>query len=313
MPSLNIIIVNWNTRELLKACLESIVRSLTLPDYMITVVDNCSNDGSAEMVTERFPKVNLIRNASNLGFAKANNQAIEVSDSRFVLLLNSDTVVTEGSIEKMMEAMGKNREIGILGPSLAYPDGRIQLSFYDDPTPTRELYRVFFIEQLSNMRNRRRVEKDGLIYSDWIMGACMLIRREVIDAIGLLDDKVFMYYEDFDICLRARKAGWKVACLPEARIIHFENASAEKKFSTGRETRSAASLAYFYRKHYPPQKLFFLKTVRAVEALSRILMFSIIYAFKRNEDQLCRIRSYYGLLKGFVLKNPAINEGDSPR
>ncbi|MBI5632322.1 MAG: glycosyltransferase family 2 protein [Nitrospirae bacterium] len=313
MSSLNIIIVNWNTRELLKACLESTVRSLTLSDYMITVVDNCSHDGSAEMVKERFPKVNLIRNGSNLGFAKANNQAIEVSDSKFILLLNSDTVVTEGSVETMMEAMKKNQEIGILGPSLAYPDGRIQLSFYDDPTPARELYRAFFMEKLSNIRNRRRVEKKGPIYSDWIMGACMLIRREVIDAIGLLDDKVFMYYEDFDICLRARKAGWKVACLPEARIIHFENASGKKKFSTERETRSAQSLAYFYTKHYPPQKLFFLRTVRAVEALSRIFIFSIIYAFKRNEDHLCRVRSYYSLLKGFVLKNPAINDEDSSR
>lgn len=300
MPAIDIIIVNWNTRDMLKACVDSIVRSLTFLDYQITVVDNYSGDGSVKMLREDFPGVKVIKNDANLGFAKANNQAIRESDSNFILLLNSDTVVTEGSIGKMMEAMEKNREIGILGPSLAYPDGRIQLSFYNDPTPLRELYRAFFLEKLSNIRNRERVRKGGLICTDWIMGACMLIRKDVIDAIGLLDDKVFMYYEDFDICLRARKAGWKVACLPEARIIHFENASGKKKFSIERETRSALSLAYFYGKHYPPQRLFFLKTVRAIEALLRIPMFSMIYAFRRNEDDLRRVRSYYCLLKGFV-------------
>lgn len=313
MPSLNIIIVNWNTRELLKACLESIVRSLTLSDYMITVVDNCSHDGSAEMVKERFPKVNLIRNGSNLGFAKANNQGIKASGSRFLLLLNSDTAVTEGSIEKMLAAMEKNREIGVLGPALIYPDGSTQLSFYKDPTPANEFQRAVFLEKLTNAKNRKRLKEGGLIYADWIMGACMLIRREVIDKTGPLDDNVFMYYEDFDICLRARNAGWRVACLPESKVIHFENASGEKKFSTERETRSAASLAYFYRKHYPPQRLFLLKAVRAIEAVSRIILFGILYALKRKEYHLYRVRSYYSLLKGFVLKTPAMNDGGPSR
>jgi N-acetylglucosaminyl-diphospho-decaprenol L-rhamnosyltransferase len=265
-PDISIIIVNWNTRELLRECLRSIGRdqgsgvrssqgtaapSLTTDSWPLTpeiiVIDNASADGSAEMVEREFPTVWLIVNESNLGFARANNRGIAASRGRYVLLLNSDTVATPDALEMLVAFMDAHPEAGVVGPRLLRPDGTAQpYAFGGDPTLGYLLRRGF------NRLLRRRYLHDwgtnAVQEVDWVSGACLMARRAAIEQAGSLDEAMFMYFEDNEWCLRIRDAGWKVYYDPQAAIVHLGGQSLAKN-PAARQAYSE-SLRYFYRKHY---------------------------------------------------------------
>lgn len=248
MSDLSIIVVNWNTRGLLAECLESGVRcqvsgfseqrrenlttdpSLLSPDpglltTEIFVVDNASTDGSPEMVAKRFPWVRLIRNRENVGFARANNQAIALAQGRYVLLLNSDAQLTPGALEAMIGCLDADPQAGIAGVCQVYPDGRRQFCYGRFPTLWREARTLFGLHRwdltpFDTLRAPRQV--------DWVSGACLMARRAMLDQIGLLDESFFMFGEEVDLCLRATQAGWKVLLVPAAPIIHAQAGSTGK-------------------------------------------------------------------------------------
>ncbi len=233
---LSIIIVSFNTRELLKECLGSLMankQSLSLRDGKwqmanseVIVVDNGSKDGSLAMVKKDFSKVNLIANRSNLGFAKANNQALRQAQGKDCLLLNPDTRVKPGSLEKLIKFVEEHPEAGTVGAKLVNPDGSVQPSVYYFPTLWRAIKEYWFgqkgVYEKYAPKGKKPVEVEA------VTGAAMLIPQKMIEKIGLLDEKYFMYFEDLDYCQRVKQAGLKVYYLPEAEILHHHGQSAAK-------------------------------------------------------------------------------------
>jgi len=255
-PTLSVIIVTWNGRELLRNCLRTVVRGLTPDPWSLTpeliVVDNASTDGSAEMVRREFPDAQVIVNAENVGFARANNQGIRVSRGRYVLLLNNDTLVPSGALEALVAFMEAHGDAGAVCPRLRRPDGTPQpFAFGGDPTLGYLLRRG--INRLIFRRSLHDWATDAIQLVNWVSGACLLARREAIDRAGLLDEAIFMYFEDNDWCLRIRQAGWRVYYNPQVAITHIGGQSLARNPAARRAYYE--SLRYFYRKHYGPRAL----------------------------------------------------------
>jgi hypothetical protein len=195
------------------------------------VVDNASTDGSAEMVRERFPWVQLIGNTENVGFARANNQALVLSRGDYVVLLNSDAELLPGALEALNSFMDAQPEAGACGPLLLNGDGQsLQPSGHPVLTPWREFWRLTFLDRVVPRATypMERWERSQPREVEVIKGACLVLRREVLDQVGLLDERYFMYTEEMDLCYRLAQAGWKLYWVPQARVIHYGEASSRQ-------------------------------------------------------------------------------------
>lgn len=244
-PDLAIIIVNWNTRQLLLDCLAALPAATAGIDAETWVVDNASRDGSVEAVREQYPEVRIIANKENLGFAIANNQAIRASDSRHVLLLNSDTIARPGSLAALVHFLDAHPDVGVVGSRLLNPDGSLQPSWALFPNLFTEL-----IGKKLRLRWRYPTTDGTLAYgTDWIDGAVLMIRRSILPQVGLMDERYFMYTEEVDWCYRTRRAGWKVCYLPESEVIHFGGQSS-KQAATRMKFELYRSKLRFFGKHY---------------------------------------------------------------
>ena len=221
---LSVIIVNWNTREMLRQCLDSLTCNLTGLNHEVFVVDNGSTDGSPEMVAEQFPNVHLIKNNENLGFSHANNQAIQHSSGKYILLLNSDAFVQDNSIQKMCAILDENPQIGIAGAKLVYPDGSPQVSHGPLPTLMIESLRLFGLDKLLSSQQKDHLTRE-FIETGTVEGACLLVRRKTINQIGLMDEDFFFFNEEVDLCYRAHLQGWKVVYIPGTCVIHIRGGS----------------------------------------------------------------------------------------
>jgi len=249
MSDLSIIIVNWNTRDLLIQCLKSLQQTFQRLKMEIFVVDNGSTDGSGEAVRAKFPEVIFIENRLNLGFARANNQAMRLSKGRYILLLNPDTQVKEGAIETLKIFMDIHPKAGVVGAQLLNSDGSKQNSIANFPSLATELLnksllRRLFPEQFPG-KERTYVEP---IEVDSVIGACMMIRRTSMEQVGLLDEDYFLFLEETDWCYRFRRAGWKVYHHPQAEIYHFQGKSADRDKKRAKVEYSR-SRRQFFKKH----------------------------------------------------------------
>ncbi|MFC1699071.1 glycosyltransferase family 2 protein [Candidatus Omnitrophota bacterium] len=294
MVDLSIIIVSWNTKEYLKKCLDSVYRQTKGITFQVWVVDNASSDGSPEMVQADYPQVRLIVNKENVGFARANNQALLQIKARFALLLNSDTVARKDAIYRLVEFMDKNSAVGIGGPRLVSPDNKPQPIHYIFPSLATAVFMYLPIKRLFLHQPRR---PRPLAY---VSGACLIIRQEVIDQIGLLEEEWFMYAEDADWCLRAKRAGWKIYIIPDAEVVHYSQQSAK---IYGLELMSAEKTKnnyLFFKKHYNPLKvsLFVLITVSAVSLKITFSRVACVLLKSRTERILKRITVYQAILAG---------------
>lgn len=227
VPDLSIIIVNWNTCELLANCLTSIYETIGDLRCEVFVVDNASTDGSAAMVRERYPQVWLIENAENVGFARANNQAIAASRGRYVMLLNPDTKVDVGAPETLVAFMEARPQAGACGPLLRNADGSLQPSCHPLLSPWREFWRLVFLDRLLPRATypMARWDREQPRRVEVIKGACLLLRREALDQVGPLDGRYFMYTEEMDLCHRIAQVGWQLWWVPAAEVIHYGAAS----------------------------------------------------------------------------------------
>ena len=246
-PDLSVVIVNWNTEALLQACVQSLFRSPPPGALEVTVVDNASSDNSVASLRRSWPAVHLIENTRNVGFARANNQGIAVSRGRYILLLNSDTLVPPNALRQLADFMDEHPEAGAVGPRLIRPDGCPQpFAFGGDPTPLYLLRRG-----LSLLLLRRPLHdwNTNLVQSvDWVSGACLWLRRQALEQAGPLDEAIFMYFEDNDLCLRLRQCGWKIYYNPQVSIAHLGSQSLKQNLAA--QKAYDASLKHFYRKHY---------------------------------------------------------------
>ncbi len=254
MPSnacdLSILIVNWNTRDLLAGCLQSVAgisgasprQHATTPlTAEVIVVDNASTDGSVTMVREHFPWVQVIASPANLGFAAGNNLALRHATGPTLLLLNPDTVVTGSAIERLWQVLSARPTAGIAGAQLLNADGSLQMSVGVYPSLWSEL--PLLNRRLSPVRETIQVdtvEGNLSVQSvDWVSGACLMIKRGVIDAIGPLDQNFWMYTEETDWCYRARTAGWDIVLVCQAHTYHLARAASRQRY--------AVAMLHFYQ------------------------------------------------------------------
>lgn len=271
---LSIIIVSYNTKDLLKQCLDSIYGKVQNISFEIFVVDNNSQDGSPKMVKNLFPQVELIENKENKGFASANNSAIKKSKGRYVLLLNSDTIVLPGSLSKMIQFMDKTPRAGAVGCKLINPDGSLQ----------------------SFGRGLKRVREKGVKEVNWVEAACFMVRQRVIDEIGLMDENFFFYSEDMDWCRRMRLAGWKIFCIAQAKVIHYGGGSTGK-WNPKIVTEAYKSGYYYAQKHFGIIIAIIYRTLTLVEILSKLSFWSLAYFIKGRKKFADKISTYQNIVR----------------
>jgi hypothetical protein len=252
---LSIIIVSWNTQALLRACLTKLSGELSGIESEVFVIDNNSADGSAAMVRDEFPWAKLTANDSNRGFAAANNQALKVTTGKYILLLNPDTEVYPESLSTLMRFLDEHPKVGVVAPQLLNTDGSIQDSCRQFPTFLGMSYELLGLSRLFpgvvRFREYKMLDFHHDVESavDQPEGACLMLRREVIDQVGILDEGYFMLFEEVDWCYRIKKAGWEIWFTPTAKVLHHYGQSI-KQVKTKMILSSHRGLYRFWHKHY---------------------------------------------------------------
>ncbi len=252
-PIVSVILVTYNTRDLLGRCLEALPAALEGVPYEVWVVDNGSTDDTLAWLRAHHPEVRVLANPTNRGFAGANNQAMARAQGRYLLLLNTDTQPLPGSLVALVRYLDQHPEVGIVGGSLLNPDGSPQGCAADFPTWWKELVLLTgpLGHRLLGPWFPFHPPSETPRAVDWVSGACLMVRREVVEAIGGLDEGYFMYTEEVDWCWRARRAGWSVAVIPEARVIHLGGATARRMDGLRRRWLYASKARFLRRREGP--------------------------------------------------------------
>ena len=276
---LSIIIVNWNTKDLLLQCLESAYQNIKKIEMEVIVVDNGSTDGSIAAAEERFPEVKFIQNEMNLGFARANNQAFSLSRGRYLLLLNPDTIVKNGATEELISFMDAHLEAGVAGPQLLNSDGSKQNSIANFPSLATELFNKSLLRRLfpKKFPGKERDYTEPLEV-DSVIGACMIVRQEVIEPVGLLDEDYFLFLEETDWCYRIKRAGWKIYHVPQAEISHFQGRGVEMEKKKAK-VEYYLSLHHFFKKNRGSLQWFILLIGSVIKLMVELVFMGIASLF----------------------------------
>ncbi len=296
---LSIIVVSWNTRQLLRDCLLSVEAAATRLACELLVVDNASSDGSPEAVLAEFKDARLLRNDANLGFAAANNQGIRAARGEYVLLLNSDTLVPEGDIfAEWVGFMDEHPDVAASGCRLTWPDGRHQTGDAGHrPSLGTLLNHALFLSRLAPWRLRGLfavgVGPGPPRAVDWVSGAALLARRSALDVVGLLDESFFMYAEDVEWCCRMRSLGYAVAYLPGLRIVHLQGGSA----APGVGVRWLESLQRLYASYHPREPRFLFRVVLAAGFLLRAGLYAVPGVLLRDSHARKGVRRMLAYLR----------------
>lgn len=263
-PDLSVVIVNRNTKRLLRCCLQSLDRHSRGLDIEVIVVDNGSTDGSVQMLRDDFPRIRRIENPQNLGYAGPNNQGLALSRGRYVMLLNSDTELTAGALESLVGFMDRNPDFGACGPMLRYPNGEIQRSCFSFHSPGRHLCnmlglgRLFPGTRLENLNTRFKF--DGNASVEWLIGAALLVRRSALEAVGPLDERFRIHCNDADWCYRMTRSGFRIGFVADAVIVHHSGATLKMEMPSGTvELELYRNLFDYHRKHFGLPGLLWLR------------------------------------------------------
>jgi len=258
---LSIVVVSFNARDYLRRCLASVLEHTKGVSCEVIVVDNASWDGSAQMVQAEFPQVTLVRLTTNLGFAAGCNRGMERAAGEFILLLNPDTDLAEDAFSPMVAYCRQNPSVGILGPKLLNSDGSLQLSCRRFPSHLTSLFnRQSILTRLfpGNPFSRRYLmtdwAHDRIEPVDWLSGACLVLRRDMADRIGGMDEGFFMYIEDVDLCYRAHRAGYEVVYFPQVAVTHHIGKSSDT-IPNRSILQWHRSMWRYYRKHMRANRL----------------------------------------------------------
>lgn len=255
---LSIILLTWNSERHVEKCINSILKGMVAKDYEIIAVDNGSVDNTLKIINTHFPAVKLIRNTANRGVAPARNQGINAAQGEYILILDIDTCVYNGAIDKLLEHIDKNLGIGLCGPRLCFEDGSVQNSYRRFPLlQTKLLRRINTVWAKKLLKNEYYgAEARGnenscseALEVDYVIGACQMIRRSALDKVGLLDDKIFYGPEDVDLCLRMWLNGWKVVYLPNAKVTHYEQRITKSKVFSYISIKHMQGLLRYFMKH----------------------------------------------------------------
>lgn len=289
---LSIIIVNWNTRDMLRDCLASVEAGLGPLQAEILVVDNGSTDGSIQMLMDRFPDLNLIANPTNRGFAAANNQALARATGRHVLLLNTDTLVHGAVLPDAVRWLDDNPQVAVLGPRILNRDGTVQGSASAFPS----LYRLARQTLGLHKREAPNQGQTGPHRAEVISGCAMFVRRAAMAQIGLLDESFFFYGEETDWCRRFDRAGWGVVYAPLGEITHFGGGSV-RRLNHRRDLMLTEGTVRLHAKHYGPAGGLACFALLALFNISRALGWSAL-ALVRRPQAATRARHFLGVVAG---------------
>lgn len=297
---LSIIIVTWDIRDVLRDCLESLFHEDLGINYEVIQVDNGSKDGTVTMIEQDFPQITLIRNDENLGFPKANNQGIEVARGDYILLLNSDTIITDSTIFRhWITFMDENQDVGLSGCRLVFRDGNHQVGDAGyRPNLATLMAHNFFLNRLFPKLFKGLFisyrQSPGRIEVDWICGADLMVRRNIIPVTGTLDENIFIYAEDVEWGCRIRTHGYKAYYLPDLELIHLQGATTSKypqKFS-GMDLKNMRQI---YKTLNPSQLLFFFDLIMSTGFLLRTVLYPIMFwkpsAFRHSRSS--RMYKYF--------------------
>ncbi|MFQ5514522.1 MAG: glycosyltransferase family 2 protein [Myxococcota bacterium] len=250
---LSIVIVAWNVRDLVLDCLASIRDAQLELGYEVIVVDNGSGDGTVSAVRRQFPEAQVIALPRNIGFAAGNNQGLLKANGRYALLLNSDTIVLSGALERCVRYLDDHPEVAVVGPQLLNPDRSKQNCIHSSPTLLSEIVSQSILRRLFPRRYpSKRVSYTAPIEVEAVLGACLFVRHEVITQIGPIDEDYFFFLEETDWCHRMRQCGWKVVHLPDAHVIHLYGESTKKKVPLATRIEYYRSRYTFFRKNRGP-------------------------------------------------------------
>jgi GT2 family glycosyltransferase len=301
--SVSIIIVSWNTKELLRRCLATI-RAQEGPAFLdpieTIVVDNCSSDNTVEMLRDSFPEVKLIENRENVGFARATNQGTRCVRGDYILYLNPDTELKDGALSALVEFMRNIPSAGAVGARLVDAGGHLQASAYPTLGLLREFWRLFHLDRLRPVAiyplNTWNLQKAHRV--DVAQGACLLLRRTALEQVGLLDEDYYMYTEEVDLCYRLSRAGWEIYWEPHAVVVHHGGQSTRQR-KTEMFLRLYESKILFFRKHHGRMPTNAYKGLLAIASLPRLLMgpFGRILGIGEHERQKELAHNYLQLLR----------------
>ena len=309
----SIIIVNWNAKDLLLQCLRSIYQTLKKIELEVFVVDNGSTDGSATAIRERFPIVSLIENERNLGFARAANQGLQKASRRCALLLNPDTRLKNGAIERLLSFMNEHSDAAVAGVQLLNLDGSKQNSIANFPSLATELLNKsllrWFFPSVFPGKERNYPEP---IEVDSVIGACMVVKRDAIEPVGLLDEGYFLFLEETDWCYRMRRTGWKIYHVPQAEIYHFQGKGVEMEKKKAR-VEYYRSLYRFFKKNRGRLQWFILLIGSVIKLVVELVFMGIaslltFFTIKKWENKL----SIYAYLMWWHLKGCPKGMGLNP-
>jgi GT2 family glycosyltransferase len=293
---LSFILVNWNTKELILEALRSIADTVHDYRHEIFVVDNGSTDGSPEAIHKAFPRVSLIRNGRNLGFAGAVNQALDQVTGLYCVLLNSDARLMEGAIKTLAAFMEENPDVGIAGGELINEDGSRQNSIAPFPSLATELFNKRLLRILFPRRYPGK-EQDyaAPLDVDSLVGACIIVRRQAIEEIGNLDEGYFFFMEETDWCLRMKKQGWRISFVPGARILHLQGASTSMAKAEARIEYYRSRYRFFCKWH-GRGKTALLKIGLMLRLVAEVAANSLLIWNKRYRTRwrtYCRLLSWH--------------------
>jgi len=301
-PDVSVIVVNWNTRDLLRECLASVVAQMGEVALELLVVDNASTDGSAEMVRQEFPQARLWVNAENRGFAAANNQAIAQAQGRYLFLLNSDAYLWPGALQALRDFLDAHPEAAVVGPKVLNPDGTTQPSCFRFPTAWDVFCEMAFLSALfpgSPLFNRRGMggfDRRTVREVDWVLGAAMAVRREWAERVGGLDEGYFVYAEELDWCRRIRGAGGRIFFFPGAEVVHYGGVS-KARARAAILPRAFAGRFRYYERHHGRGYARLVRALTVGGILPRMAVAALLgYAGGRPSwREACR--AYWGVLR----------------
>ena len=292
-PSLSILIVNWNTEDLLRNCLNSIYEDPDSARWEVVVVDNHSDDGSLAMLEREFAQVVVVASGENTGFVQGNYLALERARGSHLLLLNTDTEVECGALGPLVDFMQAHPAAGAVGPKLLNQDGSLQLSCGITPSLATEITNKMLLHNLFPFFKLGRWDHAEIREVGWVTGACLLMRREVVAELGFLDPAQYMFYEDLEWCLRIGRSGWKTYYYPSSRVLHLGGQSTRHNLAE-MLVISQRSLFYLFEKHYGRTQLHVLRLFTLIEMALRTLAWSLFFAFSpsRRPEGRQRLRAY---------------------
>jgi len=312
--TVDVVVVSWNTRDDLLACLDALVQSRGV-DVRAIVVDNDSGDGSADAVATRFPQATLVRNPTNLGFARAVNQGLRLATAPWVMLLNPDTALPPDAVATLVQRLAALPQHAAVAPRLLHGDGRPQHSVYPYPTLWLSLLLALSLQKLVPKRLRARMLLEGDWQSDverdvpWAIGACLLLRRSIVDELGGLDERFFVYAEDLEWGWRVTHAGHPIRFVPEVSVTHLGNRSGGQRYGDDRTAAWLRNTVRFTRSAHGPAWTGAYVAVNGAATVSRWVVTTALLRLRPTPARLRRQRLWRAHARYYLGRATPVDEG----